>query len=61
MVLAECKRGCLGAEQLTEALTEKNTSVRTVYNIMKEHELAESCPAKAKIKTQMGKVWAAVL
>ena len=51
----------MGAEQLTEALTEKNTSVRIVYNIMTEHGLAESCPAEAKIKTQMGKVWTAVL
>ena len=48
MVLAECRRGCSGVGRVTKALADKNISGRTVYNIMKEHGLVESCPAKAK-------------
>ena len=48
MVLTECRRGCSGVGRVTKALTDKNISGRTVYSIMKEHGLVESCPAKAK-------------
>ena len=48
MVLAECRRDCSGVRRVTKALADKNISDRTAYNIMKEHELVESCPAKAK-------------
>ena len=47
-VLTECRKGCSRMGQVTKALTDKNISGRTVYSIMREHRLVESCPAKAK-------------
>ena len=54
MVLVECRRGGSGVGRITKALADKNISGRTVYNIMKEHGLVESCPAKAKKRTRSG-------
>ena len=48
LVLAECRSGSSGVGRVTKALTDKNISGRTVYNIMKEYGLVEPCPAKTK-------------
>ena len=38
----------VGGGRITKALSDKNISGRTVYDIMKEHGLVEPCPAKTR-------------